>query len=101
MYRQMYIEWMTKRYSIAEARASLPSVIDQAEAGTDIELTRRGKAVAVVVSRQRYDRLLDERPTFVESYRSFLERFDLEVVGLDVGEFDGIRERSQGRGVDL
>ena len=41
---------MAKRYSIAEARSNLPTIVDQVEAGQEIELTRRGKAVAVVLS---------------------------------------------------
>ena len=41
---------MTKRYSVAEARSSLPTIVDQVEAGQEIELTRRGIGVAVVVS---------------------------------------------------
>jgi prevent-host-death family protein len=43
---------MPKRYSIAEARSNLPSIVGQAEAGREIELTRRGKPVAVLVSLQ-------------------------------------------------
>ena len=41
---------MVKKYSIAEARTHLPTIIDEAEAGLEIELTRRGKPVAVIVS---------------------------------------------------
>ena len=50
LYMYMYIFDMAKRYSIAEARSNLSSIVDQAEAGQEIELTRRGKPVAVVVS---------------------------------------------------
>ena len=39
---------MAPRYSVAEARAHLPSIIEQAEAGVAVELTRRGRPVVVV-----------------------------------------------------
>ena len=46
----MYSGVVTKRYSIAEARAILPTLVDEVQAGNEVELTRRGKPVAVVVS---------------------------------------------------
>ena len=48
---------MSRKYSIAEARARLPAIIDQAEAGQEIEVTRRGKPVAAVVSVRELARL--------------------------------------------
>jgi antitoxin (DNA-binding transcriptional repressor) of toxin-antitoxin stability system len=41
---------MTRRCSIAEARSSLPAIINQAEPRLDVELTRRGRPVVVVNS---------------------------------------------------
>lgn len=38
---------MVKKYSITEARDNFTSVIHEAEKGTQVELTRRGKPVAV------------------------------------------------------
>jgi prevent-host-death family protein len=43
--------------SIRDARNSLPGLIHEVEAGEPVRLTRRGKAVAVVVSEQQYQRL--------------------------------------------
>jgi antitoxin (DNA-binding transcriptional repressor) of toxin-antitoxin stability system len=37
-----------KRYSVAEARAQLTSLLDAVSAGEEVEITRRGKPVAVV-----------------------------------------------------
>ena len=65
---------MTKRYSIAEARANLPTIVDEVEAGGQIELTRRGKPVAVVVSRPTYERLTADGKPFADAYRAFLTR---------------------------
>ncbi len=77
---------MAKRYSIAEARANLPSIVDQAEAGQEIELTRRGKAVAGVVSLRELERMRGGRVAFAEAYRRFLKTHpDGEEVGLGLG----------------
>lgn len=35
--------------SVSEARAALPTLLDQVEAGEEVTLTRHGKAVAVLV----------------------------------------------------
>ena len=92
---------MSKRYSIAEARSSLPSIVDQAEAGQEIELTRRGKPVAVVVSLRELERLRSERAQFGDAYGKFLERFLLREIGLDEDFFDSVRGVEPGRKVEL
>jgi prevent-host-death family protein len=92
---------MTKRYSIADARANLPTIVDEVEAGTEVELTRRGKPVAMVISRHEYARLRSERPLFGGRYRAFRARFRLEEVGADPDTFAGLREPGEGRRVDL
>ena len=89
---------MSKRYSIAEARANLPTIVREAESGKEIQLTRRGRPVAMVVSSQQYERL---RPRFVEAYRSFVKKFPPNEVGLDNGFFELIRQESAGREVPL
>ena len=92
---------MTKRYSIADARANLPSIIDDVEAGNEVELTRRGKPVAMVISRGRYARLGSERPGFADRYRAFLEEHRLEEVGVEHDHFSRRREQDAGRPVHL
>ena len=92
---------MAKRYSIAEARSNLPSIVDQAEAGQEIELTRRGKPVAVVVSLRELERLRGERVPFGEAYRRFLKAHQLSEVGADKDPFESARDRSPGRIVAL
>jgi len=101
MYILMYINVMSHRYSIAEARASLPTIIDQAEAGLEIELTRRGKPVAVVVSFREFERLRADRPRFGDVYRSFLKKHPLDQVGLEDDVVASTREKGVGREVSL
>ena len=97
----MYTTSMAKRYSIAEARSNLPTIVDQVEAGQEIELTRRGKPVAVVVSLREIARLRGERAPFGDAYTRFLKTHALHDVGLDDGFFVAARNTEGGRKVTL
>ena len=101
LYMWMYISSMAKRYSVAEARSSLATIVDQVEAGQEIELTRRGKAVAVVVSLRELARLRGERVPFGDAYKRFLTTHALHDVGLDDGAFSAVRDTGTGRKVTL
>lgn len=101
MYISMYIKSMSKRYSIAEARSHLPSLVDEAEAGQEIELTRRGKPVAVLLSLREVERLRGERMSFGDAYRRFLKTHRLSEVGLEADEVEPTRDRGTGRKVSL
>jgi len=90
-----------KQYSIAEARSNLPSIVDQAEAGQEIELTRRGKPVAVVLSLRELERLRGQRVPFGAAYRQFLKAYSLRDVGVEEDVFERARDRGPGRKVSL
>lgn len=92
---------MSKRYSIAAARSNLPSIVDDAEAGQEIELTRRGKPVAVVVSLREFERLRGERADFGKAYERFLKAHSLRQIGFDDKFFRPARGREPGRKVSL
>jgi prevent-host-death family protein len=102
MYIYMYIlRAMAKSYSVAEARAHLPDILDDVEAGKEIELTRRGRAVAVVLSSRRYEELRREPSNFGDAYREFLGRHVPEQIGFEPDFFDSVRDRAVGRRVRL
>lgn len=101
MYMLMYIRRMSRRYSIAEARSHLPAIVDQAEAGAEVELTRRGQSVAVVVSRQEFERLRGKHLHFRDAYKKFIERHRLEDIGVDDAFVSSVRDRTPGRKVSL
>jgi prevent-host-death family protein len=92
---------MSRRYSIAEARSRLPSIVDEAESGIAVELTRRGQPVAVLVSHREFERLRGRRPHFSDAYRKFLERHSLEEIGVEDGFAVSTRDRTTGRKVSL
>lgn len=48
-----------------------------------IELTRRGKPIAVVISLREFERLHGERAPFGDAYKRFLKAHPLHEVGLD------------------
>jgi len=92
---------MSKRYSIAEARSNLPTIVDQAEAGAEVELTRRGKPVAVIISHRQLERLRSERPRFADVYRAFLRKHSRKNLGIENDFLQDARERGAGRKVSL
>ena len=99
LYIVMYINNMSKRYSIAEARSHLPAIVDQAEAGLEIELTRRGKPVAVVVSPRELERQRSDDVRFSDAYNKFLKQYTLDKVGIDEDFFKPARKKVSGREV--
>jgi prevent-host-death family protein len=101
MYIQMYTWDMAKSYSVADARAHLPDILDEVEAGKEVHLTRRGRRVAVVLSPERYDSLRRNRTSFGDAYRAFAERYAPEDIALEADFFDSLRDRAAGRGVRL
>jgi prevent-host-death family protein len=92
---------MAKSYSVADARAHLPDILDDVEAGKEIELTRRGRAVAIVISAEKYEALRGEQSNFGEAYRAFTARYALDEIGLEPDAFDSVRDQAPGRRVRL
>jgi prevent-host-death family protein len=101
MYIWMYIARMSQRYSIAEARSRLPRIVDEAEAGVEIELTRRGQPVAVLVSHREFERLRGKRLHFRDAYKKFLNTHSPEKIGVDKDFAASLRDRTAGRKVSL
>jgi prevent-host-death family protein len=92
---------MWKSYSVADARAHLPAILDDVEAGQEVKLTRRGRLVALVLSPRRYETLRSEHTNFGDAYRAFLGRHTAEEIGLEPGFPDSLRDREPGRRVRI
>jgi prevent-host-death family protein len=101
MYIWMYIVGVTKSYTVASARAKLAEIVDEVESGKEVELTRRGKKVAVVMSAARYARLRGDRVAFMTAYETFRGDHDMREVGVEPGWATELRDRDAGRGVKL
>jgi prevent-host-death family protein len=94
---EMAIMMAMKRVSVAEARDTLPALLHEAES-TPVEIFRRGKPVAVILSRASYDRLRGKSEGVWAALERFRESHDLE--GLDAASTFDTRDRSsKGRSV--
>jgi prevent-host-death family protein len=91
----------TKRYSVAEARKRLPQLLRDVSRGVDVEISRRGEGVAVLVSKPRYYAMQEEKPSFRDAYESWRATVDLRKTGVDARFVRRLRDRSAGREVDL
>lgn len=91
----------TKSYSIASARAKLAEILDDVEAGEDVELMRRGKKVAVLISPARYARLAGRRNAFGDAFDAFEKVHSLTEYGIDKSFTKGLRDKTVGREVKL
>ncbi len=91
---------MPKQYSIAAARNQLPALIHGVEAGNAIELTRRGRPVAVLVSFDEYQELRGAKPDLWSAIERFRATTDLEALDVDA-VLEGVRDRSPGREPEL
>jgi prevent-host-death family protein len=88
---------MTFRYSIAEARNRFAEIVHDLEHIPQIEVTRRGQPVAILLSVEEFERLSAERVTFWDAYVAFRNAFDLTQEGVEPEVFAGLREPSPGR----
>jgi prevent-host-death family protein len=89
-----------RQYSIARARDRLTQLVHDAERGEPIELTRRGKLVAVIVSVEDFQRIPAPEPKsfeeFVEKWRASMTPEELEELNSD-DIYRDVRDRSPGR----
>ncbi len=91
---------MSKRFSIAEARDKFTSLVREVEKAPAVEITRRGKPVAVLLSWREYQRLTS-KVKFWDSYTSFRHKFDLAKLAIEPQVFEGVRDPSPGRKVNF
>ena len=86
-----------RTYSLAEARDNLTAIVRDVEKITAVELTRRGKAVAVIVSIDEYHRLTRSSGSFSTALERFRQQVDLTDMALGPDIFEGARETDPGR----
>ena len=92
---------MSEQYSIAEARQDLAALVRKLEKQPSIEITRRGKTVAVLLSLQEYKRLKANREGFFTAYTKFRKELDLKQLDIDPAIFTETRSKETCRSVDL
>jgi len=96
---------MTIKSSIAETKDKLPKYIHEAEAGNDICITRHGKAVAMLVSMERYNnKIADEDKGIYGAIMAWRQQLDshhaldkpTDELWTDA-EIDALRDKSPAR----
>ena len=92
---------MEEQYTIAEAKNKLPSIVHAVQRGAPVKLTRHGRPVAVLLSIDQYVRLNRKREGYWRALRSFRKLLEKENVIVSNEEFEGLRDISRGREVDL
>lgn len=92
---------MQKQVSIAEAKNKLSSIVHSVERGPCVELTRRGKPVAILLSIKEYQKLSSKNPGFWNALRQFRENIKAEGIEIDGSFFDGLRDTDPGRHFEL
>ena len=92
---------MQKQFSIADAKNRLPAIVHSVEDGAAVELTRRGKPVAVIISKRDYELLSRTGKGFWTALSDFhrnLAQMDVTIADADFAE---LRDRSPGREEEL
>jgi prevent-host-death family protein len=92
---------VAKQHSISEARSNLPELVREAESGKAVELTRRGKGVAVLLGRKQYERLISKSRQFSEAWEAFNREVNLAELEINPDEIFAVRDKSPGRDVKL
>ena len=94
---------MSEQHSIADASSHLDELVRKAEEGEEVELTRDGKAVAVLIGRREYERVNGQpRRTFADALEEFRRSADFTEVDINPDEIWGdVRDPDPGRDVDL
>lgn len=91
---------MQEEFSIVEAKNKLPSIIHYVEKGPYIKLTRRGKAVAVLLSIKEYERLSHGNSGFWEALSVFRRNIKDKDIDISDKDFEGLRDHDAGRKVE-
>lgn len=89
---------MTK-YTIAEARHNLAAIVHELEDKGQIELTRRGEPVAVLLSINAYRRLVAPPKRFGAAYQEYLKSRPVTELEGEPDLLADIRDRTPGRDV--
>lgn len=90
-----------RTFSLAEARDNLTAIVRDVEMTSAVELTRRGKPVAVILSIDEYHRLTQPAGSFLDALERFRQDMDLDDTALGPGIFESIRDDDPGREPEL
>lgn len=82
--------------SVADAKTHLTRLLQQVEAGKPVQITRRGRPVAVLLSQAEYQRLAQPRRSFLEFVHEWRAAMAEQGIAFaDEHDFEGLRDQSQ------
>ncbi len=87
---------MRKRYSLSEAKDHLSRLVHAVARNGTVEITRRGRPVAMLVSMEEYERLHGRRVGFWQALEAFRRGAGRDM-SLGDGVFFDLRDRGTGR----
>ena len=90
-------------YSIAQARDRLARILREVESEGTVQLTRRGRPVAVILSGTEYERLLrraSRERSLLEAIMQWRQELGDDLPELAEDEVEGWRDRTPGRDVE-
>jgi prevent-host-death family protein len=88
-------------YPLYDAKARLTALVHQVEAGPEIEISRHGKTVAILMGKEQYNAITSGQRTLkgaLKSYQDYLAELREQFTD---DPFEGVRNRDEGRPVDL
>ena len=89
---------MKNRYSITDARRNLSAIIREVQNGKEIELTRRGEPVAMLIGIRAFKQLKSTQGDFATAYQEFRETANLDNLDLNPDElYADLRKEIEGR----
>ncbi|MBU4054146.1 MAG: type II toxin-antitoxin system Phd/YefM family antitoxin [Proteobacteria bacterium] len=88
---------LKSQFSIAEAKNKLPSIIHQVEKGPPVKLTRRGEAVAVLLSVHEYQLMEQKSRGFWSALMTYRQVNQDGKVKIADADFESLRDPSAGR----
>jgi prevent-host-death family protein len=87
---------MPKSCSISQAQHNLTRLLQQLEHHSRIELTHRGKPVAMLLSLAEVNRLSAKAQNFWAAYSAFAAAVDLPRLKIDPQVFEAVRDQAGG-----
>lgn len=84
-------------YSIADAKNQLPRIVHEVEREGAVQLTRRGRPVAVLLSGTEYERLRCQGNSLLAAITAWRREAGAELADLSADEIGSWRDRSPGR----
>ena len=93
-----------RQYSIAELNSALAAIIRRVEKKGPVQITRRGKPIAILISLDEYQQLQTQTPrrNLWDAIQTWRAENDVAALNINPDEIWGdIRDKSPGREIDF